>query len=109
MQEVVVDDRVNIGGAIAKATRTADVKEFSRPYIIYNNHVYDATDLVSYHPGGKKVIQTIIGREVDRFLYGMYSSELLPSVLPHSHSVGALSLMKEPVMKIFVPPPYRNF
>lgn len=109
MQEVVGDDRARIGGAIAQARRTADVKEYSMPYVIYNNYVYDATELINYHPGGKKVIQTILGREVDRFLYGMYSSELLPSIPPHSHSVGALSLLKEPVMKISIPPPYRNF
>lgn len=109
MQEVVADDRTKTGGVIAQAKRTSDIKDYNRPYVIYNNYLYDATELAKYHPGGKKVIQTILGREVDRFLYGMYSSELLPSALPHSHSVRALCLLKEPIMKIAIPPPYRNF
>lgn len=94
LQGVVVDERTKTGGVIALAKRTSDVKEYSRPYVIYNNYVYDASEVAKHHPGGNKVIQTIIGREVDRFLYGMYSSELLPSVLPHSHSLQALSLLK---------------
>lgn len=77
--------------------------------MIYNNYVYDASQLVKHHPGGDKVIQSILGREVDRFLYGMYSSELCPEVLPYSHSVRVFSLLREPIMKIAVPPPYNNF
>lgn len=91
---MVVDERTKSGGVIALAKRTSDVKEYSKPYVIYNNYVYDASEVSKHHPGGRKVIQTIIGREVDRFLYGMYSSELLPTVLPHSHSLQALSLLK---------------
>lgn len=94
LQGVVVDERTKTGGVIALAKRTSDVKEYSRPYVIYNNYVYDASEVARHHPGGNKVIQTILGREVDRFLYGMYSSELLPSVLPHSHSLQALALLK---------------
>lgn len=70
------------------------MKSISYPYIIYNNFVYDATELSEIHPGGKKVIESIIGREVDRFLYGMYSSELCPEIPSHSHSRKALALLK---------------
>jgi hypothetical protein len=71
--------------------------------------VYDATKVVKHHPGGQKVINSILGREVDRFLYGMYSSELVPEVLPHSHSTGALTLLRDPLIKIAIPSPYQGF
>ena len=62
MQGVVVDERTHTGGIIAQAKRTSDVKEYSKPYVIYNNYVYDASEIVKHHPGGNKVIQTILGR-----------------------------------------------
>jgi hypothetical protein len=52
------------------------------------------------HPGGNRVIETVIGREVDRFLYGMYSSELLPELPPHSHSAHCLKLTGQPLAKL---------
>jgi hypothetical protein len=65
--------------------------------------------VIKHHPGGQKVINSIVGREVDRFLYGMYSSELVPEVLPNSHSTGALALLREPLIKIVTPCPYKGF
>jgi hydroxymethylpyrimidine pyrophosphatase-like HAD family hydrolase len=87
----------------------AEILGLKHPYVIYNGYVYDATKVINHHPGGHKVISSILGREVDRFLYGMYSSELVPEIPPHSHSTGALTLLREPVLKIVTPSPFKDF
>lgn len=55
-----------------------DVKKFTENYVIFANYVYDARNFEKYHPGGYRVIELVRGREVDRFIYGMYSVELFP-------------------------------
>lgn len=103
--------RVKIGPKkmVPEVTSVSEVQTLKHPYVIYNGYGYDASKLVNHHPGGQKVINTILGREVDRFLYGMYSSELCPEVQSHSHSTGVLTLLKEPVFKIGIPPPFKDF
>ncbi len=71
--------------------------------------MYEASQLIKAHPGGPKVIETIMGREVDRFIYGMYSSELLPELLPHSHSFSCLKLVGKPIAKLVIPLSYSGF
>ncbi len=49
-----------------------------KEYIIFNNHVFDIAALGSFHPIGMQVIRSVVNRDVDRYLYGMYSSEKHP-------------------------------
>lgn len=80
--------RVNIQGKIVnpdvigyqcpKVERMEDVAKVTNNYIIFADYVYDAKELEETHPGGHKVIKLMKGREVDRFIYGMYSAELFP-------------------------------
>ena len=60
------------------------------------------------HPGGYKVIELCKGREVDRFIYGMYSVELYPELAPFSHSVNSIKLAGFPIAKIVTPPTYEG-
>ena len=57
-----------------------DIKRIANEFVIFANHVYKADDLKNIHPGGSKVIEIIMNREVDRFLYGMYSAEIFPEL-----------------------------
>ena len=42
-------------------------------YFIFDDNVYTSDgDWDFSHPGGKKVINAINRREIDRFIYGMY-------------------------------------
>jgi hypothetical protein len=111
IEETVLDMRTKIASekSIPETSSLADIQKLKHPYVIYNGYVYDATKVIKHHPGGQKVISSILGREVDRFLYGMYSSELCPEVLPHSHSTAALTLLHHPVLKIATPSPFNDF
>jgi hypothetical protein len=48
--------------------------------------VYDLAPLLRVHPGGFEVIESVKNKEIDRYIYGMYSSEALPIIPKHSHS-----------------------
>lgn len=61
------------------------------------------------HPVGYQVIKTVRGRSVDRFLYGMYTSEKTPKLPIHSHSFKSLALLDYPIAKIAIPEVYDNF
>lgn len=95
--------------AIQEIGSMKELQDWKDPYVIYNGYVYDASRLIIHHPGGQKVISSILGREVDRFLYGMYSAELVPEVLPYSHSTGALVLLRNPILKVAIPPTFSGF
>ncbi len=41
--------------------------------IVANNKVYDVTDMLNRHPGGKFVIQTSVGKNCDKH-YNMHSA-----------------------------------
>ena len=77
--------------------------------MIFANHIYDAKGLEENHPGGYRVIQLVKGREVDRFIYGMYSAELYPELKAYSHSISSLQLVGNPIAKIVTPPTYSGF
>lgn len=95
LEAIAIDMRVlKSGKNIQEISSMMELQEMKDPYVIYNGYVYDARRLTVHHPGGQKVISSILGREVDRFLYGMYSSELVPEVPQHSHSTGALVLLR---------------
>ena len=50
-----------------------------------------------------------MNREVDRFLYGMYSAELFPELPAYSHSSNCLKLIGKPIAVINIPNPYRGY
>ena len=52
-------------------------------YVIYLNSLYHMDDF--NHPGGRYIIDQVIGREVDCYLYGGYALEST-SLDPHTHS-----------------------
>ena len=52
------------------------------------------------------MIELVKGREVDRFLYGMYSVELYPELAPISHSANSMQKVGPPIAKLVCPPTY---
>jgi len=51
--------------------------------------VYEIPD-GDFHPGGRKVIDEINGREVDRFMYGSMFTEEDPELQPFVHPLRSL-------------------
>lgn len=73
MQSKIVDSQT-IEYLCTEIERTDKIAELTNNrYIIFANYVYESKELEETHPGGYKVIQLMRGREVDRFIYGMYS------------------------------------
>ena len=75
----------------------------TKSYLIFSNRVYDIEDLKFIHPVGMQVILSVRNRDIDRFLYGMYSSEAHPELNPHSHSFRSLKLLNSPLAKVSIP------
>lgn len=46
-----------------------------RKLMVLNQFVLDCTDYISYHPGGRFVIETNVGRDISKFFYGGYCLE----------------------------------
>ena len=46
--------------------------------MIFADYVYNITPLTTLHPAGYQIIQETEGREIDRFIYGMYRADNLP-------------------------------
>lgn len=45
-----------------------------KDYVIYANRIYDIELLRRFHPGGYQIINSVKNKEIDRYVYGMYSS-----------------------------------
>ena len=88
---------------------TKEVAKITENYVIFASHIYDAKGLEENHPGGYRVIQLVKGREVDRFIYGMYSAELYPELKAYSHSDNCLQLVGNPIAKIVIPSTYSGY
>lgn len=61
-------------------------------FVIFNNSVYDITDF--RHPGGDFLLSQVTGREIGRFLYGIYNLESLPK-FGHRHSIYATNALEK--------------
>jgi Cytochrome b5-like Heme/Steroid binding domain len=61
-------------------------------WVIFGNRVCDVTTFD--HPGGNKIIDSIVGREISRFIFGGHKAENL-DLIPHSHSIKALKLLNQ--------------
>lgn len=53
-----------------------------------------------FHPGGKKMIEEIKGREVDRFMYGSMFTEEDPEATPFSHPIQSMEVVDEPIARL---------
>jgi hypothetical protein len=73
---------------------------------IFANYVYDLSPLLLHHPNGYRIIESIKGMDLDRFLYGMYPSDRFPRIPANSHSWKSLDLLGSPVAKIHIPAVY---
>jgi len=54
-------------------------------------------------------VELIMNREVDRFLYGMYSAETFPELKAYSHSSSSLKLAGKPIAKLNIANPYSGY
>ncbi len=61
------------------------------------------------HPAGYRIIEAIAGRDVDRFIYGMYGVESFPEIWTHNHSFKSLSLLGKPIGRINIQSVYDGF
>jgi hypothetical protein len=62
-----------------------------------------------FHPAGYEVVDSVKNRDIDRYIYGMYSSEALPEIPKHSHSSKFISLLANPIAKIQIAIPFEGF
>mgnify|MGYP000395063807 CR=1 FL=1 len=108
MERKIVDKQIQ-GFVCPEVATITEIKKVTTNYVIFNDYVYDARNLEKQHPGGYKVIELVRGREVDRFIYGMYSAELYPELAPYSHSMYSLELVGNPIAKLITPPIYEGF
>ena len=46
-------------------------------WIIINNHVYDITDFLDTHPGGRTILLTIAGQDATNFFEELHRPEIL--------------------------------
>lgn len=58
------------------------------------------------HPIGYQILDIVKNRDIDRFIYGMYRAERLPSLPTNSHSFRSLDLLGRPEAVISIPAPY---
>lgn len=63
---------------------------------MFNDKVYRIPS-DHFHPGGRKIIELVKGREVDRFVYGMFSPELLPGLERFEHPKKTLFVLDSPL------------
>lgn len=72
-------------------------------YMIFADHVYNTEKFRHLHPGGKYIIDSLKGREIDRFIYGMYAPETLPNFSPFEHSQQIFKAIGPPEFKLNQP------
>lgn len=50
-----------------------------------------------FHPGGRKVVELTKGREIDRFIYGMFHLEEYPTLFPFEHPKQSMQTVYQPL------------
>ena len=73
---------------------------------MFANYVFSVEPLLLHHPCGYRIIDSVKGMDMDRFIYGMYPSERFPLVPASSHGYKSLSLLDSPLAKISIPAIY---
>lgn len=66
---------------------------------IFNDLIYESPK-EDFHPGGKKVIREIMGREVDRFIYGSMFTEEDPDLKGFEHPAQSMDVVGKPIAKL---------
>jgi len=61
------------------------------------------------HPAGYKIIAAVEGESVDKYIYGMYRSEVEPKIPRHSHSSKSFALLQKPIAEIKISSAYNGF
>ncbi len=73
---------------------------------VFANYVYNLDPLLYNHPCGYRIIDSVKGIEMDRYLYGMYEADRFPRIPTNSHGYLSLKLLDEPIAKINIPNVY---
>lgn len=60
------------------------------------------------HPGGNRFIDLVRGREIDRFMYGMYTEESTTLISPVEHSKRSMTAPGAPLFRLEHPPIYKG-
>ena len=74
--------------------------------MVFANYVFSVDPLLHHHPCGYRIIDSVKGMEMDRFMYGMYPPERFPLIPTNSHGFKSLSLLDNPLAKISIPAIY---
>lgn len=70
-----------------------------RQLVILDELIIDIKSYIANHPGGQKVLQGNIGRDISKFFYGGYQYENLKGQKDlHTHSKDALALCSQMVI-----------
>jgi hypothetical protein len=64
-------------------------------YVVFDDYIYVLEE--GFHPGGQVIIDRVKGREVDRYLYGMYPLEDYINSERHTHSTNILQTIGRPI------------
>lgn len=63
---------------------------------IFNDFVYGIPGK-DFHPGGRKITELSRGREIDRFIYGMFHMEMYPTLMPFEHPKQSMQTVYQPL------------
>lgn len=68
-------------------------------FFIFNDFVY-LYGSRGFHPGGGKIMDLVRGREVDRYVYGMYGVEEYPKLGRFFHPENSFDMLEKPLMML---------
>lgn len=64
--------------------------------VVFDDKVYPVND-PDFHPGGRKLMKLMNGREVDRFMYGISGPEQYAGLPPVQHPKNSMALLGAPI------------
>lgn len=76
--------------------------------VVYGNNVYDISSMIEWHPAGFELLQGAKNGEVEKYLFGVYSSNKLLSIKNHPHTSNAPNLLQNPIAKLDIPSCYQG-
>lgn len=82
---------------MSKTFSTADVQKHSKPdslYIIVDDDVYDVTQFQEEHPGGKKILQRVGGKDASKQFWKYHNETILKKFQPKLQ-IGSLDSKKK--------------
>lgn len=77
--------------------------------VVFANYVFNAEPMLYHHPCGYRIIDSVKGMEIDRYMYGMYAADRFPFIPANSHGFKSLGLLDAPLAKISIPGIYLGF